>query len=141
MTDSFEDVSAELTAHDIPVMPWGKLFHEYNPDMYRAYVEWTTKSRQHVELEPKVREMISIAINCVVMWPSPYFDFHVNRALDEGATVQELADVVLATGRVMGPHSYTHGLYALDNAVKDRAARGEPVPRRRSDLSAESTGS
>jgi alkylhydroperoxidase/carboxymuconolactone decarboxylase family protein YurZ len=87
-----------------------------------------------VELEPKIREMVAIVVNCVVMWPSPYADVHFNRALDEGATVQELADVVLATGRMVGPHAYTHGFNLLAKVLAERAESGLSSPRRRDDL-------
>jgi alkylhydroperoxidase/carboxymuconolactone decarboxylase family protein YurZ len=70
----------------------------------------------------------------VVAWPSPYVDSHFNRALDEGATVQELADVILAAGRLMGPHSYIHGFNVLETVVNDRLEKGLPTPRRKADI-------
>lgn len=124
-------LKAEMAEHELPVFRWGELFYEYDPGMYEAYVAWTTRAREHVELEPKVREFIAIAIDSVVMWPSPYIDVHMNKAFDAGATAQEIADVVLATGRLMGPHSYTHGLNTLEKVVNERRAREAVTPIRR----------
>jgi alkylhydroperoxidase/carboxymuconolactone decarboxylase family protein YurZ len=132
-SETFDALKARLSAREIPTMRWGELFYEYDPEMYEAYANWTSTARQHVELEPKVREMIGIAIDCVVMWPSPGIDYHFHRALEEGATLQELADVVLATGRMMGPHSYSHGFSTLERVVEERAAKGLPTRRRRAD--------
>ena len=132
-SERLDALKARLSAREIPTMRWGELFYEYDPEMYEAYATWTDTARRHVELEPKVREMIAIAIDCVVMWPSPGIDYHFHRALEEGATLQELADVVLATGRMMGPHSYSHGFSALEKVVEERAAKGLPTPRRRED--------
>jgi alkylhydroperoxidase/carboxymuconolactone decarboxylase family protein YurZ len=129
-----EELRQRLAARGIPTFRWAEVFYEYDPEMYRAYVEWTTRARETVELDEKVREFISIAIDCVVMWPSPYIDSHFNRALDLGASLQELADVILAAGRLMGPHSYIHGFNALETVVNDRAAKGLPAPRRRADV-------
>jgi alkylhydroperoxidase/carboxymuconolactone decarboxylase family protein YurZ len=134
LMESFGELESRLSERHIPAMAWGKVFYEYDPGMYQAYVEWTTRARQHVELEPKIREMVAIVVNCVVAWPSPYADVHFHRALEEGATVQELADVVLATGRMVGPHAYTHGFNLLAKVLEDRERAGQPSPRSRSDL-------
>jgi alkylhydroperoxidase/carboxymuconolactone decarboxylase family protein YurZ len=132
-----EELRKKMTAHELPMFRWAELFYEHDPGMYTAYVDWTTRAREHIELDPKIREFIAVAIDCVVMWPSPYLDVHMNKAFDAGATVQELADVVLATGRLMGPHSYTHGFNALEKVVNDRDAKGYRTPKRRSDLKEE----
>lgn len=126
-----EKLRKKMTANALPIFRWGELFYEYDPGMYTAYVDWTTRARKHVELDPKVREFIAIAIDCVVMWPSPYLDVHISKAFDAGATVQEIADVILATGRLMGPHSYTHGFNALEKVVLERKAKRLTTPRRR----------
>jgi hypothetical protein len=85
LMESFGELESRLSERHIPAMAWGKVFYEYDPGMYKAYVEWTTRARQHVELEPKIREMVAIVVNCVVAWPSPYADVHFHRALEEGA--------------------------------------------------------
>lgn len=137
--DDFEQLEARLAEQHIPAMEWGRVFHEFDPEMYRAYVEWTSRARRHVELEPKIREMVAIVVNCVVAWPSPYADVHYHRALEEGATVQELADVVLATGRLTGPHAYTHGLNLLAKVLEERHRNGLPSRRTRSEPPASSS--
>jgi len=124
----------QLASRGIPTFRWAELFEEYDPGMYAAYASWTMRAREHVELEGKVREFIAIAIDCVVAWPSPYIDSHFNKALDEGATVQELADVIVAAGRLMGPHAYIHGFNVLETVVNDRVAKGLPTPRNKADL-------
>jgi alkylhydroperoxidase/carboxymuconolactone decarboxylase family protein YurZ len=131
--EDFPQLEGRLAEHHIPAMEWGQIFHDFDPGMYQAYVEWTVRARQHVALEPKIREMVAIVVNCVVAWPSPYADVHYHRALEEGATVQELADVVLATGRLAGPHAYTHGLNLLAKVLADRAKDGRPSRRGRAE--------
>jgi alkylhydroperoxidase/carboxymuconolactone decarboxylase family protein YurZ len=137
---SLDDLRKVLAENELPVLGWAEAFYRFDPEMYESYVAWTTRARVNVELEPKVRELIAIAIDSVVMWPSPYIDVHINRAISAGATVQEIADTILESGRLMGPHSYSHGFNALDNVLKDREARGVPTPMRKSDLRDESPG-
>ncbi len=131
---TLDELRDTMAANELPVLHWSELFYEYDPQTYAAYVAWTTRARQHIELDPKIREFIAIAIDCVVAWPSPYIDVHLNKAFDAGATVQEIADVIMATGRLMGPHSYTHGFYALEKVLGEREAKGLKTPRRREKL-------
>ncbi|MCU1495697.1 MAG: gamma-carboxymuconolactone decarboxylase [Acidimicrobiaceae bacterium] len=128
---SLESLREIMTRNELPMFSWAESFYRYDPGMYEAYVAWTTRAREHVELEPKVREFLAIAIDSVVSWPSPYFDVHMNKAFDAGATAQEIADVILATGRLMGPHAYTHGLNTLDKVVKERGEKGLKTPMHR----------
>lgn len=127
-----EEVKAKIQAHGLPLTAWQEMFAEYDPEMFSAYVDWWTRARQHKELEPKVREFIAVAIDAVVDYPG--ITSHVNFALDAGATVQELVDVVIATGRLMGPHAFNRGLTAIEKVVHEREADGRPVQHRREDL-------
>jgi alkylhydroperoxidase/carboxymuconolactone decarboxylase family protein YurZ len=134
---SLESLRKVMEDHELPMFSWAESFYKYDPGMYEAYVAWTTRSREHVELDPKIREFIAIAIDAVVQWPSPYYDVHMNKALNAGATAQEIADVILATGRLMGPHAYTHGLDTLERVLKEREAQGLRTPLTKADLKSE----
>ena len=127
-----ERVRAKIVSHGLPLRRWQEFFAEYDPDLFSAYVDWWTRARQHVELEDKVREFVAVAIDAVVDYPG--IDMHIHMALDAGATVQELVDVVIATGRLMGPHALNRGLTAVDNVVQERQRDGRPTPRRKADL-------
>lgn len=113
-------------------MLWREMLAEYRPELLEAWFEFTRRSFVNREINAKVRELIVVALDAAVDWR--YTDVHVNRAFDEGATIQELVDVIGIAGAVMGPHATSAGMMALDSVIQRRRAEGLPVPLSRDDL-------
>lgn len=121
-----ETLRTTLLAHDIPITKWEEIFAEQQPEIFAAYVDWTTKARTLTELDPKVREFILVAIDSIEAWPYTYV--HINNAFNHGATIRELAEVIITAGRLMGPHTFASGLTDLDRVIKERREAGLETP-------------
>jgi alkylhydroperoxidase/carboxymuconolactone decarboxylase family protein YurZ len=128
MNGAASDILERMRQENLPIFRWAEFFAEQDPEMLASYIDWTTRARQNREIDDKVREFITIAIDAVVSWPSPYIDVHINAAFDAGATRQELLEVVLVAGRLMGPHAMNHGLTAVDKVIREREAAGQKTP-------------
>jgi len=116
-----------------PVRKWMEMFAEYDPDVLTAWHEMNQKIMKHKELDLKTREFIIAAIDAAVAWP--YITSHINQAFELGATIQELIEVMVVAGFIMGPHAWSWGLSHLDQVIKERQAAGLPTPRTRKDAS------
>ena len=118
-----------------PSPKWNGIWKQYSPDKVELYFEWTRRMLENKELEPKVRELIIVAIDAVIAWPSPFIDIHINEAFREGATIQELVETMETVGYLMGPHALNHGFTSLEAVIEARKADGLPVPRSREQAS------
>jgi alkylhydroperoxidase/carboxymuconolactone decarboxylase family protein YurZ len=105
---------------------WHEMMAEYQPDVLEFFFERRSKLRPY-EIDLKVREFLLVAIDAVVAWPD--IDSHINAAFEKGATIQELMDVFVAAGNLMGPHAWSFGMSHLDKIIKWRSEAGLPVPR------------
>jgi alkylhydroperoxidase/carboxymuconolactone decarboxylase family protein YurZ len=114
---------------DYPKYRWNQIWEQYDPDKLALYQQWSNTMLHHRELPPKVREFIFVAVDAIVAWPSPYIDGHIHAAFDNGATVQELVEVIEVAGYLMGVHALNHGLTSLEKVVEERRAAGRSTPR------------
>jgi alkylhydroperoxidase/carboxymuconolactone decarboxylase family protein YurZ len=115
-----------------PIRKWHEMFAEYDPEVLAAWFEMRQKLMKHKELEVKTREFIITAIDAVVAWP--YITNHINLAFENGATIQELIEVMVTAGYLMGPHAWSWGLSHLDQVIQERKVAGLPTPRTCQDL-------
>jgi len=89
-----------------------------SPEFFEAYMEfssvpWTTGS-----LDPKVRELIYIAIDSATTHMyEPGLRVHIQNAFKYGATVQEIMEVYQLTS-VLGVHTVTFGVPHLIDELK-----------------------
>jgi alkylhydroperoxidase/carboxymuconolactone decarboxylase family protein YurZ len=100
---------------------WQEVLLEHNPALLESHLAWAHSGENLTELSSKMRELIIIALDCAVRWPSPFIDNHIRKALQEGASVAEIIDVISVTARLLGPHMLNHGLSALGNVLDTEA--------------------
>ncbi len=96
-----------------------------DPDWMERFLAMGTTSWTRGVLEPKVLEFIAIAVDaaCTHMY-APGTRRHIAKALDLGATPQEIMAVLQAVA-VLGIHSVALGTPML---VQEMAARGMKLP-------------
>jgi len=87
---------------------------ELDPDFFEAYVGFAAAPwRDGGQLEPKVKELVLLAVDAAATHlHEPGIRLHVRRALEHGATKDELLEVLQLTS-TMGIHSVTVGVPVL----------------------------
>ena len=84
-----------------------------DPDYFEAYLDFSSVPWKHGVLEPKVKEMIYIAVDAATTHLyNPGTRIHMENALRHGATPAELMEV-LALVSVLGVHAMAVGVPAL----------------------------
>lgn len=95
---------------------------ELRPDVVAGYLALRRAARDADNpggLSPKDRELIILAIECARMKTNPPPVRHARLAVDEGATVAEIADVVSLCIMISGMLSYAEsGRYVLKAAIE-----------------------
>ena len=82
----------------------------FSPDYFEAYVEMSSVPWKHGTLEPKVRELIYVAIDAATTHlHEAGTRIHMENALRHGATPAEIVEV-LALASVLGVHTITMGV-------------------------------
>lgn len=93
-----------------------------NPDFLNSLMSLSGVAYEHGCLQPKVKELINIALNVAVTHLyQPAVDAHVKRARDLGATDKEIFEVFQLTS-VLGMHSCTVGVPILLEELSKRSA-------------------
>jgi alkylhydroperoxidase/carboxymuconolactone decarboxylase family protein YurZ len=104
-----------------------ELLGKYNPEALRGFItirESTTREAPKGALDMKTKELIITAIEIAVGKPAI---LHARRAVEQGATVQEVAEVVSINLWHRGMSSYVlSGRYAL-KAAEEQATSGKKV--------------
>jgi alkylhydroperoxidase/carboxymuconolactone decarboxylase family protein YurZ len=97
---------------------------ELAPDLFEAYVEFSSVPWKTGTLEPKVKEMIYIAFDAAATHLYvPGLELHLRNAVRLGATQDELMEV-LSIVSVIGIHAATTAAPILADVVADRAGNG-----------------
>lgn len=112
---------ARLQAAGYEPRRWQEVTAAVAPDRLDAWLAYASSTRRMKALEPKVRELIVIALDSAARWP--HTDAHVEAALDAGATVDEIVDVLVTVGYLKGPHAWVTGFEALGEVLERRAQR------------------
>lgn len=113
-------------------LPWRRVLKEYDPELYTAWIEWNTRFKAaHKELDLKTQELMIVAFDSYLKWPSPFINVHIHWAFDAGATIQEVLETISLAARFGGGHAYNHGLTAMGTVIEERKAAGVDTPRRR----------
>jgi len=101
-----------------------ELMLELDPDFFETYVDLASVPWRTGVLEPKVKELLCIAIDgAATHLYEPGLREHIRRAIELGATKEELLEVLQLTA-TMGIHSCTVGVPILVEALGER----EPAP-------------
>jgi len=104
--------------------PWAEVLR-IDPSFFEAFVQLSGVAWKSEHLEPRVKELINVAINAAVTHLyQPGVNAHVRKALDLGATQQEIFEVFQLTS-VLGMHACTLGVpILLEELAKRRTADG-----------------
>jgi alkylhydroperoxidase/carboxymuconolactone decarboxylase family protein YurZ len=97
---------------------------ELDPDFLEATLRFAAAPTQKETLEPKLRELIGVALAAAATHlHRPRLELHVRLALDQGATVAEILETFELTS-VLGIHTTT---VAVPILLEELAAAGEEV--------------
>jgi alkylhydroperoxidase/carboxymuconolactone decarboxylase family protein YurZ len=95
-----------------------------SPDYFEAYAEFSSVPWKNGTLEPKVRELIYVAIDAATTHLyEPGIRIHMENALRQGATPAEIMEVLELTS-VLGIHTVSMGLPVLLDELKKADERG-----------------
>ncbi len=131
MARKWSEKQAELIQRHIEEregMPTERLLKvlEWDPEFFEHYLNFSAHPWKKGVLPPKVKEFIYIAVDATVTHLyEPGVRAHIRRALDQGATKEELLEV-LELISVIGIHSCSMGVPALaDEYDKWLAEKGK----------------
>jgi alkylhydroperoxidase/carboxymuconolactone decarboxylase family protein YurZ len=104
---------------------WDSLL-DLDPEFFEAYTQFSSVPWRHGPLDPKIKEFIYIAVDAAATHLYvPGIRQHVKRALELGATGQEIMEVLELTA-TLGIHACNIGVPIL---VEELEAAGQPVSR------------
>ena len=108
---------------------------EADPEFFARFTELAEVPRRSNVLDPKVKELVCLAVNAAATHMyAPGIREHARRAIDLGATREELLEVLQLTS-TLGIHASTVGVPLLLEALGDREA--PPLDERRQALKAD----
>jgi alkylhydroperoxidase/carboxymuconolactone decarboxylase family protein YurZ len=98
---------------------------ELDPDFFEAYLHLSAVPWRSGHLEPKVRELVSIAVAGAATGPyAPALRLHVHQALELGAAKEEVLEALQLTS-TLGIHACNIGIPIL---LEELEAAGHAVP-------------
>lgn len=102
---------------------------DLDPRFFEAALEMSAVPLAKDDLEPKVRELVSLAadVSATNLY-APGIRFHMRAALDHGATVAEVMEVLELTTTI-GIHACNVGVPLLLQVLDEEGLSGEPIPR------------
>lgn len=99
-----------------------ELLSAYRPDVFEGYINLRRAAFAEPPdgaLSASVKELIILAIECMARKTNPPPIFHARKAIDAGATVAEIADVVSLCIMIGGMLSYQEsGRFVLRAAME-----------------------
>ena len=99
---------------------------ELDPDFFEAYIGFSSVPWRAGPLEPKVKELVYIAIDAAATHLFvPGIRQHIRNALEQGATREEIMEVLELTS-TLGIHACNIGVPIL---VEELEAAGQPLER------------
>jgi alkylhydroperoxidase/carboxymuconolactone decarboxylase family protein YurZ len=108
---------------------------EADPEFYARFTELAEVPRRSTVLEPKVKELVCLAVDAAATHMyEPGIREHARRAIDLGATREELLEVLQLTS-TLGIHASTVGVPLLLEAMGEREVA--PLDERRAALKAD----
>lgn len=103
-----------------------QLWDHFDPGIWEASVERANAPGVSHLIDQKTTELLVSAIDIAAQYPSPYLDAHLHLALDYGATIRELYEVMDIVGEFEGAHAHTDGSTAIVRVMLERDRLGEP---------------
>jgi alkylhydroperoxidase/carboxymuconolactone decarboxylase family protein YurZ len=113
----------EATGHWSPA--WQSLL-DTDPGFFETFMELVAVPRRSSALDPKVKELVCVAVNASATHLfEPGIRAHVRRALELGATTEELLEVLQLTS-TLGIHAATVGVPVLLEALSESDSDSHP---------------
>jgi alkylhydroperoxidase/carboxymuconolactone decarboxylase family protein YurZ len=107
--------------------PWERML-ELDPAFVRAYADLAAVPVRHRALEPKVRELLHVAVDAAATHlHAPGVRQHVAAALEAGATPAEVMEVLELTS-TLGIHAANIGVPLLVEVLTEEGLRDGPAP-------------
>jgi alkylhydroperoxidase/carboxymuconolactone decarboxylase family protein YurZ len=107
--------------------PWERML-ELDPAFVRAYADLAAVPVRHGALEPKVRELLHVAVDAAATHlHAPGVRQHVAAALEAGATPAEVMEVLELTS-TLGIHAANIGVPLLVEVLTEEGLRDGPAP-------------
>lgn len=108
--------------------PAWDLMAEWNPQFLEAYLNLRSVPFRQGPLEPRVKELILVAINAATTHLyAPGVRRHIRNALGHGATAEEILEAIQLT-TVLGIHSSNLALPILAEEVRMARTQGSSSP-------------
>ncbi|MYZ46909.1 carboxymuconolactone decarboxylase family protein [Propylenella binzhouense] len=111
-----------------------------SPDFFRAYLNFSSVPWKTGTLEPKIKELVYIAIDIATTHLyEPGLRVHLRNAMTYGATLEEIMEVYQLAS-VLGMHTFTMGMPVLVDEFRKAGRSAEfeaPMDERRLALKAE----
>ena len=108
---------------------------EADPEFFERFTELAEVPRRSTVLDPKVKELVCLAVDAAATHMyAPGIREHARRAIDLGATGEELLEVLQLTS-TLGIHATTVGVPVLVEALGEREVA--PLDERRQALKAD----
>jgi alkylhydroperoxidase/carboxymuconolactone decarboxylase family protein YurZ len=96
---------------------------DVDPEFYEAYMAFSAAPRRSAVLEPKVAELVCIAVDgATTHLYEPGLRVHIRRAIEHGATREEIMEVLELTS-TMGIHAANIGVPLLFKVLEERGER------------------
>lgn len=105
------------------VLPMHELLAKYHPEYLETYDAWfTSVMREDSPLSRKVREFVMIAVCLSINSPENVVIAHMRRAMEHGATPEELLAVVELTVASHAAKPLASGTRSLQQLVEEESS-------------------
>ena len=127
LTQAQQDIRDEfIQVHGAWGDAWERIL-ELDAGFLRAYLNWAAVPARRRALEPKVRELVLVAVDAAATHlHAPGIRQHVRSALDLGASAAELTEVLELTG-TLGIHACNVGVPLLIEVLAEEGLRSGPA--------------
>jgi len=128
LTQAQQDIRDEFTrVHGAWDDAWERIL-ELDAGFLRAYLNWAAVPTRRGALEPKVRELVLVAVDAAATHLyEPGIRQHVRSALELGASAEELMEVLELTS-TLGIHACNTGVPLLIEVLAEEGLRSGPAP-------------
>jgi AhpD family alkylhydroperoxidase len=102
-------------SHNIRRLP------ELKPEAYKAFIEFSSQVFKDGALSNKIKQLMAVAVAHTTQCPW-CIDAHVKRAMELGATDEELAEAVLVAMEIRAGGAFSHAGIAFGIAAEQGEA-------------------
>jgi alkylhydroperoxidase/carboxymuconolactone decarboxylase family protein YurZ len=128
LTQAQQDIREEfIRVHGAWDDAWERIL-ELDAGFLRAYLNWAAVPARRRALDPKVRELVLVAVDAAATHLyEPGIRQHIRSALELGASASELTEVLELTS-TLGIHACNTGVPLLIEVLAEEGLRSGPAP-------------